>query len=150
MEQRRDRVMELKLAGVGNRVIAADVGVTVRTVVSDFNTRMRDHAKNHPETAENRALEVERLDRWTLVHWRKALDGEVHSMQLLLQISDRRTRILGLEAPKEVRHMGKVEITNDAVSREPPPIVGPGDKGWKPAPEPGAGVPEAAEPVLSD
>jgi hypothetical protein len=52
------------------------------------------------EPAESvRKLEVERLDRLMLGVWTRAVGGESESIDRVLKIMDRRSKLLGLAAP---------------------------------------------------
>jgi hypothetical protein len=56
-----------------------------------------------PKVEELRAVEVDRLDRLQFAIWERAKDGDIKAIDAVLRILDRRTRILGLDAPTKIQ-----------------------------------------------
>jgi hypothetical protein len=59
------------------------------------------------ETA--RAIESEKMDRLSMIHWQKAADPQ--SALILMKIADRRAAMQGLDAPVESRVMYDTPVT---------------------------------------
>jgi len=72
-----------------------------------------------------RALESERLDRAQESIWTEIEAGNLGAVSTFLRISERRSKLLGLDAPTSIQHTGPVPIT----FIEPPPGDDPPDGG---------------------
>ena len=57
-------------------------------------------------TEQVRALEVARLEALVAAHWTKAIGGDIASTKLCIEISARKCRILGIDAPTKVDIVG--------------------------------------------
>lgn len=89
---------DLRSAGVTFDVIATRVGFTNRSAAHKAYQRALKRAE--PETLDDaRRLELARLDRLYAALWPGALKGDVTKADRCLKISERRSRILGLDAP---------------------------------------------------
>jgi transposase len=97
---RRVEAMSLKLAGVSTAQIAERMGIQPDTVRKLINRTLA--------TAENRAaeemreLENARLDRAQAAIWSNVLAGDNQAVSVFLQISARRARLNGLDAPASI------------------------------------------------
>lgn len=60
-----------------------------------------------------RALEDERLDALLRVYMLKAQNGDEKAAKLVLQISERRAKLHGLDAPQVMEHRGSVALINE-------------------------------------
>lgn len=96
-----DQVVELRLAGHSVRQIAAATGMSRSTV----------HRREHQGIAqlpvlanadELRKVEVARLDRYLAALDQRVQAGDVNAIQAALRVSDRRSKLLGLDAPIQV------------------------------------------------
>jgi len=56
-----------------------------------------------PKIEELRVTEVDRLDRLQFAIWDRAKEGDIKAIDAVLRILDRRTRILGLDAPTKIQ-----------------------------------------------
>ncbi|MGO8683980.1 MAG: hypothetical protein ACLQUT_05305 [Thermoleophilia bacterium] len=124
VEQRLERELTLRRRGASYRQIARDVGVVAATVQRDIVRELDRLARaNEGKTAEWRELELQRLDALEMVasdvlaarhitvnNGRVIIDprtGEsmidddvtLRAIATLLRISERRARLLGLDAP---------------------------------------------------
>lgn len=59
------------------------------------------------DAKELRTVECARLDALQAAHWRLAVGGNTKNARIILQVMERRARLLGLDAPT------KVELTDD-------------------------------------
>src|SRR5215203_3816938 len=97
---RRVEALSLKLAGVSTAQIAQRMGIKPDTVRHLINRTL--------QTAENRAaeemreMENARLDRAQAAIWSQVLTGDYRAVTVFLQISQRRARLNGLDAPAPV------------------------------------------------
>jgi hypothetical protein len=96
-EWRRGEAIRLRMAGRSYEAIAREVGYANRgtahkVVKAALEARTDEHIKMY------RAVEVDRLRAQTEVVWPKAMAGDLKAHAILLRISDRRCRLLGLYA----------------------------------------------------
>lgn len=92
------RALELRRAGVTFDAIADSLGFAHRS--GAHNAVARALARNPEPAGEDvRALEVDRLDRMLVAVWQRAMTGDSKAMDQALKISERRARLLGLDAP---------------------------------------------------
>ena len=115
-EDRRDRVMQLARAGAGRSAIAGEIGVSEATVSRDIKARLGAKAAACRDTELLRAAEVDRLTTLQLLWWKSA-QSNLGALDRVLAIIDKRVRLLGLEAPKEVKHSGQVSAEIKRQSR---------------------------------
>lgn len=128
--ERRVQALKLRIAGASYRVIGEQLGVSGKTAWEDVHHALAELAElEEALTKEYRALELARLDDWTLdaarilktthplVSGGKVLSGftesgkvigltdegpKLQAIDRLLRISERRARLLGLDAPSKV------------------------------------------------
>jgi hypothetical protein len=114
---RRVRALELLANGCSYDEIARQVGFSHRGSAHRAVTKAL--AEREAEDIDSlRALECARLDALQLVHWQKALDGDVRAASLVLRIMDQRTRLLGLSAPKSPEAGGDSRLRGMILTRE--------------------------------
>lgn len=128
---RRERVLNLRVEGNTIREIARVVGVSRETVRRDLAVALDDlHRENLALAERYQTIELRRLDTIErelrralhakrLVRSGLAADGEqvyreVDTLDLgvigrLLEVSDRRRKLLGIDAPQLVEHSGSVD-----------------------------------------
>jgi len=96
---RQAEAMMLKVAGLTNRRIAERLNVTAMTVTRDIRAALTDTLIARNGAAEEyRALELARLDSLTTFCWSAAQNGDVEAVRAIVRISERRSRLLGLDA----------------------------------------------------
>jgi hypothetical protein len=108
IDARRVQVELLELAGASIAEIAETLQVSRSTAYEDVKAvRAARRAELGGERImEERDLELTRLERLRRVNVRAAEAGDTRAGQLLLSISDRKAKLLGLDAPKETRVTG--------------------------------------------
>jgi hypothetical protein len=57
----------------------------------------------HPDAGDYLQADLDRLDNMTEVFWQSAVQGNLRSAQMILQIMQKRADYLGLDAPKKVQ-----------------------------------------------
>jgi hypothetical protein len=104
---RRQKSLDLRIAGARYRQIGAQLGVSYQTAYRDVQTALGELAKAQAGKAEKlRELEVERCDRLMLGLWPKARNGDERSVRAVIAVMDRRAKLLGLDAPTKLEHAG--------------------------------------------
>jgi hypothetical protein len=106
--ERENKIIELRRAGATWAVIAERVGYASASGAYNAYQRIAERVIR-PNLEEYRDMELDRLDRLQMSVWPKALNGDSRAVDSVLKIIDRRTRILGLDAAKEVNL--KAEVT---------------------------------------
>lgn len=99
------QALELRLAGVTLSEIARMLGYkSASGVVKALDSAI---LRTLQQPADNvRALELTRLDRLVIALWPKALAGDSDAVRRVLDIMERRSKYLGLDANKRVEHSG--------------------------------------------
>ncbi len=97
---RRIEAMSLKLAGVSTSQIAERMGIQPDTVRKLINRTLATAETRAAE--EMRELENQRLDRAQAAIWTQVLAGDYRAVMVFLQISQRRAKLNGLDAPASV------------------------------------------------
>jgi len=107
--ERETKILELRRAGVTWAVIAERTGYASASGAYNAYQRIAERTIR-PKLEELRDMELDRLDRLQAGVWGKAINGEIRAVDSVLRIIDRRARLLGLDAPKELNV--KAEVTN--------------------------------------
>ena len=100
IEVRELKALDLRLAGASYRQIGVQLSVSHVQAFRDVQRVLREIAKE--PALEVRAVELGRLDKLMLAHWPRAIRGDVKATTLVLQIMDRRVRLLGLDSPQKI------------------------------------------------
>ncbi len=103
IEARQADVIRLRVAGFNFREIAAELRVSVSTAHADYVEAMKKIRETTRESAEEvRSVELDRLDRMIRALETKAFgDGDTRAIDTLLKVSERRAKLLGLDAPEK-------------------------------------------------
>lgn len=105
--ERETKIIELRRAGATWAVIAERVGYASASGAYNAYQRIAERVIR-PKIEELRDMELDRLDRLQMGVWSKALNGDSRAVDSVLKIIDRRSRLLGLDAPKEVNLKAEV------------------------------------------
>lgn len=97
--EKRTQVVHLRRQGISFRVIAAQLGISVDGAYHAFHAAMAERSADPVEVAELRELENERLDAMLAGVWRKAVSGDTTAIYAAVRISERRSKLWGLDAP---------------------------------------------------
>lgn len=117
--ERRQEVVRLKLEeGLSYREIGPRVGVSYRTAHRDFVAVMKELTEREYEVTSALRMEavarLERLFRITAPSLKSENAKErLAGVAAVLKIQDQINRLLGLEAPQKVEHLGTSEIVVD-------------------------------------
>jgi len=124
LAERRNIAIELRKSGLSYRAIATEIrlmsgmppryseAMAYRDVTSELQ---RLNEKSAEVAKEVRRLELERLDALTESLWDMAIKGDNAAIDRLLRISERRARLLGLDAPRDVNLTGDMALTIEYV-----------------------------------
>lgn len=96
---RAAQVMQLRIGGMSEREIAERVGLSQSRVSRIIKGALATQRK--ADSDELRALEAERVDALHRAMWPKALHGDTGAAGVVLRASERRSRLLALDAGGE-------------------------------------------------
>ena len=115
--ERRKKAVEARKGGFSYRriaeVLALEYGEKYSAVTAfrDVDACLKEVTQQLThETEELRQLELARLDDWQVPLMSKAKTGDVQAIKTLVQISQQRCKLLGLEAPVTVKIEEGVEF----------------------------------------
>lgn len=105
------QALDMRRAGVTYDVIGQRLGINPGVAHRYVSEALRRTLQEPAD--ELRTLEVARLDRLEFAVWARAMSGDQAAVQSVLRISERRAKLLGLDAPVRAH----VEVT-DTVTAE--------------------------------
>lgn len=108
--EKRLKALDLRKAGMSYRQMAGHLGVSpsmAHRYVLQALEMLDSDAKDKADLI--RKLELERLDRMLEGFWDKASDGGYYEAKRVLEIMERRARLLGLDAPEKHKLLGDVD-----------------------------------------
>lgn len=83
--------------------LAEEYGVSVKDLQKGIRDDLTVFAKEMEYSREiYRAIELQRLEQLQNAFWDDALQGDTRSGRMVLAIMDKRSKLMGLDAPKEV------------------------------------------------
>ena len=93
---RQDSALQLRLAGATWKKVAEGAGYSTpanahRAVMNALDRIPKNSAEQYL------AEELERLNRLTVAYWTKALSGDDKAATIILRVSERRAKLLGLD-----------------------------------------------------
>lgn len=117
--KRQAECLELRRMGKGYAEIAATLGIAIGTAHKAVKNGLADaRAQITASADELRTEELSRLDAMLGGLWPRARKGEVAAVDRVLKISERRAKLLGLEAPVRIESTGKdggpIEVSSTA------------------------------------
>jgi hypothetical protein len=109
--ERRVRAFGLRKAGASYRQIAQQLNVGVNTAWADVNAELMElRAQTTADAEAVREMELQRCDEMILGLWPGVRRGDPKSVMAAVRVSDRRARLLGLDAPSKSEISGNLEI----------------------------------------
>jgi hypothetical protein len=116
--ERRVRALELRTSGASFREIARQLGADVHTVHGDIQAELAALRETTVGRAEElRALELERCDQMVAGFWPKVVGGNPPAVLAAVRVSERRSRLLGLDEPTATRTEISGSLSVDAQTR---------------------------------
>lgn len=113
--ERRSRAVHLRREGLTLREVADELGVSVYTAWNDIQTAVRDIPKEEADLL--RQQEADRPDALQRAVWEAAIAGDLHAVDRVLKIIERRCRLLGLDAPTRIEYPA-ADLDLDAAVRD--------------------------------
>lgn len=107
-DSRRAEALSLLLAGLTHDQIADRLEVSRTDVGSILSRALADRPVTGVD--EMRMIENARLDRAQAAIWTKVLEGDPKAVQSFLSISQRRSRLNGMDAPMQIEMSAHVRI----------------------------------------
>lgn len=113
--QRRQRVLEMRKAGLSFAVIAQQEKVSKKKIVSDFNRAAEEAACGRLMTTRTeRALELQRLEIALVALVAKVRKGDLAAIDRWLRLCESRRRLLGLNM-KAARSLRSAKARQEAI-----------------------------------
>ena len=110
--------LELRKAGGSYREIARQLGVDVHTAHADVMAELAAlREKTVEQAAELRDLELQRFDEMTAGLWPQVQKGSPPAVTAAVRVSERRSRLLGLDEPTATRTEISGSLSVDAQKR---------------------------------
>jgi DNA-binding CsgD family transcriptional regulator len=119
--ERRAMALELRKSGAAYREIARQLGVDVHTAHGDVGAELAALREMTVGRAEElRALELERFDRMVAGLWPQIEKGSPPAVTAAIRVSERRARLLGLDAPVVTKNelTGALSVTAEKLAAE--------------------------------
>jgi hypothetical protein len=105
------KAMDLRMAGWSYYAIGAKLGKTTTGAWAAVDRAVMKAEKLIAEDAKKlRAIEVARLDEVHASKWPDAMRGDNKSIEIVLKIMERRSKLQGLDAPTKTEHSGEIAI----------------------------------------
>ena len=107
--ERDQKALELRKEGHSYESISEQLGYSTRS--ASYKAVMRRLKEvDRPAVSMLRELEVQRLDAMLYAMWNDVLQGDAGAVSTALQISERRSRLLGLDAPHTVEARARIDV----------------------------------------
>ena len=100
--ERERQVIELRRAGYTFDEVARAVGYSNASGAWQAYRRALKRTLVEAGTEELRQNELERLERAHRAVWKRVLEGDDKAINTMLRLSERRSRLLGLDAPTRI------------------------------------------------
>jgi hypothetical protein len=112
--ERRQRALELRIAGASYRQIAAQLKISLGQAYNDVDDSLKELAILQNRKAERlRDIELARLERLTVALQNKVRVGDTPAIRTMVSIMDRRAKLMGLDLPTkhDLHHTGAISTT---------------------------------------
>lgn len=110
--ERREKALNLRRSGLSIREIAARLDSDPSTIHTDIKVMLEAAIKENVDNAEAlRAMEIERLDRMMLAISPQVNNGHLGAIDRAIRISERRSKLLGLDMPIKTELSGSITST---------------------------------------
>ena len=107
--ERQLLVTRYRRRGMAVADIATTLGVTEKTIRGTLTSAYRNIITND-EMIEARNTELSRLDELHSSFYEDALKGDIKAAEVVLKTSDRRAKLLGLDAPQRTESSSEISI----------------------------------------
>jgi predicted transcriptional regulator len=110
--ENRVQAVQLRKLGYSTYYIADQLGVSHQAVSKMLNVALKELAEEQMNTTEElRALENTRLDHYLQKLEGMIEEGDIMAINTSLRISERRSKLNGLDGTQKVEHSGGVNIS---------------------------------------
>jgi len=107
--EKDQRALELRKEGHTYESISEQLGYSTPSAsYKAVMRRLKD--MDRPAVSMLRELEVQRLDAMLYAVWNDVLQGDANAVHTALRISERRSRLLGLDAPHTVEARTRIDV----------------------------------------
>ena len=107
--EKDQKALELRKEGHSYESISEQLGYSTRSAsYKAVMRRLRD--MDRPAVSMLRELEVQRLDAMLYAVWNDVLQGDAGAVSTALKISERRSRLLGLDAPHSIEARSRIDV----------------------------------------
>ena len=107
--EKDQRALELRKEGHSYESISEQLGYSTRS--ASYKAVMRRLREvDRPAVSMLRELEVQRLDAMLYAVWNDVLQGDAGAVSTALKISERRSRLLGLDAPHSIEARSRIDV----------------------------------------
>jgi len=107
--EKDQKALELRKEGHSYESISEQLGYSTRSAsYKAVMRRLRD--MDRPAVSMLRELEVQRLDAMLYAVWNDVLQGDAGAVSAALKISERRSRLLGLDAPHSIEARARIDV----------------------------------------
>ena len=107
--EKDQKALELRKEGHSYESISEQLGYSTRSAsYKAVMRRLRD--MDRPAVSMLRELEVQRLDAMLYAVWGDVLQGDANAVHTALRISERRSRLLGLDAPHSIEAKTRIDV----------------------------------------
>ena len=107
--EKDQKALELRKEGHTYESISEQLGYS--TPSASYKAAMRRlRDMDRPAVSMLRELEVQRLDAMLYAVWDDVLQGDANAVHTALRISERRSRLLGLDAPHTVEARTRIDV----------------------------------------
>jgi len=98
-----ERAVSLRTAGASFERIGKELGCSTSQAFRLVDNALKQaRSQTREKTTEIVQLELRRLDRLLLALWPDAIKGDVSRVDRVLRIMERRSKLLGLDAPQKI------------------------------------------------
>jgi len=117
--KRRNRVLELRAAGLTEHQIAEQLGMSQPNVSRSINRALKRWAEQDAANVEQvRQMKLFELDQLKRAIWAQAIKGDLAAVREAAKIIGMQARIAGAESPVRVERHTTVEVGIDAAEIE--------------------------------
>jgi hypothetical protein len=107
--EKDQKALELRKEGHTYESISEQLGYSTPSAsYKAVMRRLRD--MDRPAVSMLRELEVQRLDAMLYAVWNDVLQGDANAVHTALRISERRSRLLGLDAPHSIEAKTRIDV----------------------------------------
>ena len=102
--EKRKRALELRMQGLTYREIGAAMGCSTNQACAMVSKIIKDRAAEIDDLVRQQSdLSLMRLDSMVKALWPKASAGDTDAVQALIRVEERRSKLLGLDAPQRIQ-----------------------------------------------